>query len=308
MNLTTALENKIGRARAWLATQVVDGGGYCEWTEGGVPGPVTLLATGYAAHLFAWLFLITQDDCDRRAARSAAECIAGYLDGGLDDALFFELGIAARGMYAVSKALSRPDFWDASIVLGSMMKARLTAETDLGAHLRKPALIWKALKRQADFDDLDFMYFTPDYPEDGSKAKAGEQYEIGLSLRSLAYSCEALQVGEASQDRARRDFDVLRSLLKTRSHLRSDVLAQFIRLHLVMGNSLAMSDLDQLFDFQHESGGFHEVIATNPSKRTPSPRLSTVSTLFAVQAMAMAQSQDRCKLPGILTRRELAIV
>lgn len=311
MNLQAVLESKIDRARGFLVSMESQGG-YVEWIDISdavkpVIGPVTLLATGYAAHLYAWLFAITQADADRRAARAAAERIAELVSSSFDGGAvaFFEMGIAARGMYAVSKALSRPEFWDTAIVLGALMKAHVEEEPEPGGHLRKAALVWKMLKRQPDYDDLDLVYFQPDYPRElNGKAKEVDYTEISDLLHPLALSCEALMVGEASQERARRDFEVLKSRLGNGSVLRGDVLAQFIRLHLVQGNALMMSDLDRLFDFQHESGGFHEVIID----RAPGGKLSTISTLFAIQAMAMAQNQERCKLPGILSRRELAIV
>ncbi len=321
MNLSSTLEPKIERARAWLAT-VHDHGAYRSWVEseppkpvdppdpgaaaaeGAVPGeppPFTLAATGAAAHLHAWLFSVYSSDADRRACRLACDCIGDWLRSGVLTQQFFDLGIGARGAYAASKALQRPEYWDLSIMLGAGMRG---CDTSDGAHNRKAATIFKLLKRIADYDDLDFSYLT--VPALPLAAKNGDRDAFADSLYSLICSCEALLMGDASIDRGRAEYEDLRVRIQKSDVLRGDVLAQFIRWTVAQGNSLAMSDLDRLYDFQHASGGFYERLGRKgPAEGA---KLSTFATIAAIQAMSMAQNPDRARMPGPLTRKELALI
>lgn len=342
MNLVPDLEQRIERARAWLA-KMTEGGGIrrnLDLTTGEL-GPVSSEITGYAAHLHAWLFAVNQRDDDRRRARMYAEWLAQQWD--LASALtvepekpwvyFFDLGIAARGLYAVAKSTQRQEFWDLAIVLASQM-SRFRREDGLydpilhcdfirsrdgtpapardwwstlpGPYQRKAALIWKIVKRFSDYDDLDLRFYSWSPADEPKKRASDEQLAIAADLlHPLAYSCEALLIGEASQERARRQINVLQSRIYGRSeHLRCDALAQYLRLHLLQGQPLPLAQLDRMLDMQHESGGFHFKTA----KSKPGQHLSTHATIFAIQVMAMAQAAERTKFPGPLGRRELAIV
>ncbi len=230
----------------------------------------------------------------------SAEGIASIVDENLMvDWRFFELGIAGRALYAASKAFKRHEFWDLAIHLGSLMTRPDTQEEIAGGFQRKAALVWKLLNRISDYDDLDGRFFRPEYPDELMK-----EPNAADELHCLACSCEALLLSTTSRGRAQRDFHVLRDRLYKGPVLRADVLAQFIRLHLIQGHSLVMGDITRLFEFQHKSGGFHERV----DKRKPSSRLSTIATIIAIQAMSMAANSDTCKIPDLLARTELLIV
>lgn len=312
MNLQPVLEEKIGRARAWLAAQG-EHGIFADWApattlvDGEAPPNIGLRETGAAAHLFAWLFLNDGGaDIDRRAAAAACDAIVSWHGAGECLGTFDQLGAAARGCYAASKAFGKAEYWDLSIALGSTMRQSLIArepeDPPRSPGERKPAMIFKLLKRVGDYDDLDLHFFHYEWAEPKRPCDAADQ------LAQLASSCEALIMGDASICRGRREFDLLVRRLSAAigkgAEIRVDVLAQYMRLCMVQGLQIPQADMHRLFEFQHESGGFHDRL----NKRSASPRLSILGTIYAIQAMVMMARADACVLPGKLTRKELALI
>ena len=366
MNLNSELERRITLAVEWLAG-MHSGGCYFRSRTNGVLGPHSPSTTGYAAHLFAWLFAIHGRDADRRSARGAAEWLAGHMLSGEDEKWrldaervgFFDLGIAGRGLFAVSKQFQRTEFWDVAIQIGSLMRLYALTAPGLyhptirreqfslyhptvrieegkiittiggegyGPHFRKAAIIWKFLKAFGDYDDLDRVFSEfpiiaivaaqpeakkkkPRPTEEDSQLEL-QRFEQSTALHQWACSAEALAMGEASHLRAAKTVELLeqRGLSVVDSIgtlLRCDLLAQFIRLKMMLGMPPETSLLDMLFDFQRSDGGFHFYRLNN----TLSDQLDVPATLFAVQAMALARNPaELCRMPGPLGRRELAIV
>jgi hypothetical protein len=330
MNLTSGLQSRIDRARDWLFTAASEGSfrrmynlASEEW------GPVSSEITGYGAHVFSWLFSVSGLDADRRMACKSAEWLVRHfcdhqalpVEPDSDLLYFFDTGIAARGLFAASIALERKDFWDASIAIGTLMRRFQRGglggsmlpimkrdgsdfepnvpwwSNQPGPYQRKAALIWKLLKRSGDYDDLDFRFLF-------DEAWTRHAIEKADLLHPFSYSCEALLMGDASGERARVAFAALEACIQKAEVLRSDVFAQYVRLLLLHGQPLSMASIDRLCNFQHESGGFH----FRTVRGQISSHLSVHATMFAIQALGMAQDPARLKFPGLLRRRELVIV
>ena len=343
MNIEPELKRRVELARAWLLSMTTNGG-LCRnlHVTSGERGAVSSEITGYGAHLFAWLFAVEQRHEDRMTARAFGKWLAtqwhdagGYLpyETETDLTFFFDIGIAARGLYAVAKSTQSTEYWDMAITLASQMtrfrigegvyRAALLGGTGdwapdprpfknwwswvPGPHQRKAALAWKAVKRFGEYDDVDTAWVLWSPAEEPGKRATRQEHETAADLlHPLAYSCEALLISEASQYRAYRDIAILQSKINSGpDFLRCDVLAQYLRLHLLQGLPLPMGMLDRLLDMQHESGGFYFRIGP---KGKPGPDLSVHATIFAIQLMVLAQDLVRCNWPGPLGRRELAIV
>lgn len=337
MNLSLEIETRVLRARTWIATITQDGGlpAFVESTRA-ESNAVSMRVTAVAAHLYAWLFTVTGRDEDRRTARQFADTLAAAFDahGSIgstperpEAVSFFDLGTASRALYAVGKTTHRADLWDRAIQIGSQMRRFRHAagyyrelpfgetangdhgETAFGVEHRKAAIAWKSLKTPADYDDLDqFLYLTPPPAEPNVKRVTDETrviVETGVDqLRDFGLHCEALVMGEASDARARDAFALFDSRVSRSAVSRSDVLAQHLRLHLLLGNPLQVLLVDRLSDLQDGNGGFYERVF----KGKPVYPLDVVATLYAIQALVMAESPDFAKLPGPLGRRDLAIV
>lgn len=143
----TSIDESLERAIAWL-DKMQTGGGYHRWCDPttGERGPISSEITGYAAHLYSWLYALKPSYADKcRAEKACAWMLATFgrptfnLGGGIPVEpgvplyYFFDTGIVGRGLYAASRALKNSQYWDVAIAAaGVMTRFAVVEDPDIG--------------------------------------------------------------------------------------------------------------------------------------------------------------------------------
>jgi hypothetical protein len=205
-------------------------GGYVRWVKldkkkPGTLGPVSTEITGYAAHLYAWLFSVMRSDDLRRAGSAAGDYLVAcwnrdgrlYCEPEAEEKLlfFFDNGIAARGLYSAGRALNRTDFWDVSCCIAAQMRcfktgfgiydpilaADFSTQTDPkewwstrpGAYQKKAALVWRLVGSAGEIYDLDAAWwFAEPQPAPGPPPKNGDAAEVAAYQQAVHVLADSL--------------------------------------------------------------------------------------------------------------------
>ncbi len=292
----TATEKKVQlspaalKAIAWLDRVTEPDGGVRRWIDAntGKPGTISTEITGYAAHLFAWLALVTGEEELRRRADLHADWIFDLFranefrflpfEPDSDLTYFFDCGIAARGLRAVGGCFLEPAHLIAKymerFVEGGMLRPicnsqwqRVTPKpgwwsSEPGTHQLKAVLAM---------------------PKPWPAADLGERFKLaGDLMHPISYTAEALMLSGDKRMAFTHSLDIRPWEY---SLFRCDALAQFIRLTIAMDGK-AYPDIRALEAFQDpESGGFW--FAKKDGQFVP--HLSTHVAIFAIQAIVMSE-------------------
>lgn len=277
------LSENVIRAIKWLDTVTDPDGGVHRWVnlETGELGPVSTEITGYAAHLFAWLTRETSnEDFGDRASKHTDWIVRLLRDNscrflpfepGSDLMYFFDTGIAIRAL-EMNKTWSSIGKWmDYRKPIINRMQERIIPKP--GWWSSEPGH-YQAKARLSDFTCIAGLPWA-------------EWNGDGNLLHPLAYFVEAAYLS-GNNLVAAMGLEMLYDHIYSGQVelLRTDVMAQMIRLAILMpGESNRYLPIDELTSVQHASGGFH--FAMNSGRR--SPDLSTHATIFAIQALMMAE-------------------
>jgi hypothetical protein len=284
------LSPEVLKAIAWLDRVTEPDGGVRRWIDmsTGELGTISTEITGYAAHLFAWLALVTGEEIYLERARLHAAWIWQlYRDNdfeflpfepGSDLTYFFDCGIAVRGLQATGGR-------EYSAAAHEVAECNL----DWRRVTPKPGW-WSSEPGTHQFKALLAM------PKPYPNAVLGERFKpAGELMHPMSYTAEALFL---SGDKKMAFTQTLDIRPWEHSLMRCDALAQIIRLTIALDGK-AYPNIKALEAFQDpETGGFW--FAKKDGEFVP--HLSTHVAIFAIQAMVMNE------LGGMPDFGELSIV
>ncbi|GEM_PF-4629472 len=273
-------------------------------------GPVSTEITGYAAHLFAWLGLVTGE----KEFISRAELHADWIvrlwssqttfltfEPGADLTYFFDTGIVARALALCARAAGSSLYEAIARKLAEYMKhfrgpagsyrpihdrngephdsESTWWSRSAGPYQLKAALIWRY------FGDPAWSELLQRYLSSEVEAPT-DFYEAGDRLHPASYFSEALAQG-GEPDRALEIAGEIRPWANYKL-CRTDALAQRVRVERLLRSKAAASGY--LLHQDVKSGGFW--FASRDG--VVPPVLSAHATMFAIQAMVMEQPTARC--------------
>ncbi len=298
------LSPEVLKAIAWLDRVTEPDGGIRRWIDmsTGELGTISTEITGYAAHLFAWLALVTGEGSYQERARRHANWIWQLytandfeflpFEPGSDLTYFFDCGIAVRGLQATGGREYSAAALELAKYMGQFLKGRMfrpICNRDWRRVTPKPGW-WSSEPGTHQFKAL--LAMPKPYPD----AVMGEIFKpAGDLMHPMSYTAEAMFLGG---DKKMAFTQSLEIRPWEHSLLRCDALAQLIRLTIALDGK-AYPNITALEAFQDpDSGGFW--FAKKDGEFVP--HLSTHVAIFAIQAMAMNQ------LGGMPDFGELSIV
>ncbi len=301
---TVTLSPEVLKAIAWLDRVTEPDGGVRRRIDmsTGELGTISTEITGYAAHLFAWLALVTERSEYTERAKLHADWIialwgAPYNDRrflpfepGSDLTYFFDCGIASRGIQMTSLAGKLPIY---ALIANSLATYMLRFHD---GKIYRPIC-----NRRFDRVIVDRGWWSSEPGPHQNKAglaigatpwkpeASSEPIIDGNLFHPLAYWGEWLLLSGSLH----RAANVAAHIEPWTTDLyRCDALAQSLRLRMLLDNEDIGARVDVedklVSEFQDSSGGFW--FAKRGGEIVP--HLSTHATIFAIQAMVMSEMEE----------------